>query len=166
MTPPMWGRSPRSRSATISTRSRRATVAAGARVLLAGGPRPGRGWFYEPAVLAEIPPGSPAHDDELFGSGREPFPAPPIPMMHFASPTTRATAWRGGVDHRSRRGGAMRARAGGRYGGRERHGGVRCPRTVWRRQDGRDTDASSASFGLREFVNIKTVRQQSRGFAG
>ena len=43
------------------------TVQMGARVLL-GGKRPNRaGNFFEPTVLADIPKGSPALDDELFG---------------------------------------------------------------------------------------------------
>jgi succinate-semialdehyde dehydrogenase/glutarate-semialdehyde dehydrogenase len=44
-----------------------ASIAAGAR-LLCGGRVPGRaGFFYEPTVLADARPGSPAHDEELFG---------------------------------------------------------------------------------------------------
>ena len=31
-------------------------VAKGATVLTGGGPRPGRGWFYQPTVLADVPP--------------------------------------------------------------------------------------------------------------
>jgi succinate-semialdehyde dehydrogenase/glutarate-semialdehyde dehydrogenase len=45
----------------------RTTIEMGARVL-AGGKRADRkGNFYEPTVLADIPPGSPAADDEMFG---------------------------------------------------------------------------------------------------
>jgi succinate-semialdehyde dehydrogenase/glutarate-semialdehyde dehydrogenase len=44
-----------------------ATIAMGARVLI-GGKRPERtGNFFEPTVLVDIPKGSPAWDDELFG---------------------------------------------------------------------------------------------------
>jgi succinate-semialdehyde dehydrogenase / glutarate-semialdehyde dehydrogenase len=43
------------------------TVEMGAQLLL-GGKRPaGPGFFFPPTVLADIPPGSPAHKDELFG---------------------------------------------------------------------------------------------------
>ncbi|MDU7523592.1 MAG: NAD-dependent succinate-semialdehyde dehydrogenase [Roseomonas mucosa] len=43
------------------------SVAKGARVLV-GGKVPDRtGWFYPATVLADVAPGQPAHDDELFG---------------------------------------------------------------------------------------------------
>ncbi len=45
----------------------RDTVSAGARVLTGGRPIDRRGWFYEPTVLVDIPAGSPAHRDEIFG---------------------------------------------------------------------------------------------------
>jgi succinate-semialdehyde dehydrogenase/glutarate-semialdehyde dehydrogenase len=45
----------------------RQTVAAGARVLCGGKRIPGKGNFYEPTVLANIPKESPAHRDEMFG---------------------------------------------------------------------------------------------------
>jgi succinate-semialdehyde dehydrogenase / glutarate-semialdehyde dehydrogenase len=41
------------------------TVARGARVLLGGQRRDGN--YFDPTVLTDIPPGSPAYDDELFG---------------------------------------------------------------------------------------------------
>jgi succinate-semialdehyde dehydrogenase/glutarate-semialdehyde dehydrogenase len=45
----------------------RETVALGARVLIGGkAPEPGSA-FFEPTVLADIPKGSPAYSDELFG---------------------------------------------------------------------------------------------------
>jgi succinate-semialdehyde dehydrogenase / glutarate-semialdehyde dehydrogenase len=45
----------------------RRTLAGGAR-LLCGGRAPDRaGWFYEPTVIADIPPASPARCEELFG---------------------------------------------------------------------------------------------------
>ena len=45
----------------------RDTVAAGARLLTGGEPLPGPGNFYPPTVLTDIPDGSPAHREELFG---------------------------------------------------------------------------------------------------
>jgi succinate-semialdehyde dehydrogenase/glutarate-semialdehyde dehydrogenase len=45
----------------------RETVAAGAEVLCGGERLPRRGWYYMPTVLARVPPGSPAADEELFG---------------------------------------------------------------------------------------------------
>ncbi len=44
-----------------------ATVAAGARVLTGGHRRPGPGNYFEPTVLVDIPKGSPAYGEELFG---------------------------------------------------------------------------------------------------
>jgi succinate-semialdehyde dehydrogenase/glutarate-semialdehyde dehydrogenase len=43
------------------------TVKMGARVLLGGRRLAGPGYFFEPTVLANIPPGSPADREELFG---------------------------------------------------------------------------------------------------
>jgi succinate-semialdehyde dehydrogenase/glutarate-semialdehyde dehydrogenase len=45
----------------------RDTVSAGARVLTGGNPIDRTGWFFEPTVLTDIPEGSPAHRDEIFG---------------------------------------------------------------------------------------------------
>jgi succinate-semialdehyde dehydrogenase/glutarate-semialdehyde dehydrogenase len=44
-----------------------ATVKAGAKVLAGGKSISGKGAFYEPTVLTDIPQNSPAHSDELFG---------------------------------------------------------------------------------------------------
>ena len=43
------------------------TIKMGARVLLGGKRADRKGNFFEPTVLADIPEGSPAHNDELFG---------------------------------------------------------------------------------------------------
>jgi succinate-semialdehyde dehydrogenase / glutarate-semialdehyde dehydrogenase len=43
------------------------TVQMGARVLLGGHRIKGKGYFFQPTVLADIPNGSPAQNDELFG---------------------------------------------------------------------------------------------------
>ena len=43
------------------------TVKAGAKVLTGGHPLPGEGNFYEPTVLTNVPKGSPAYSEELFG---------------------------------------------------------------------------------------------------
>jgi succinate-semialdehyde dehydrogenase / glutarate-semialdehyde dehydrogenase len=43
------------------------SVRRGARTLTGGTPIDGPGWFYQPTVLADIAPDSPAHRDELFG---------------------------------------------------------------------------------------------------
>jgi succinate-semialdehyde dehydrogenase/glutarate-semialdehyde dehydrogenase len=43
------------------------TIALGGRLLTGGQPLEGPGFYYPPTVLAEIPAGSPAADDEIFG---------------------------------------------------------------------------------------------------
>src|SRR5215467_3254823 len=43
------------------------SVAAGARVALGGKARDGKGWFYEPTVLVDVPADSPAFREETFG---------------------------------------------------------------------------------------------------
>jgi succinate-semialdehyde dehydrogenase/glutarate-semialdehyde dehydrogenase len=43
------------------------SVAAGARVVVGGTPLRGRGFFYPATLLADVPPGTPAYRDELFG---------------------------------------------------------------------------------------------------
>jgi succinate-semialdehyde dehydrogenase/glutarate-semialdehyde dehydrogenase len=43
------------------------TVKAGAKVLTGGHPLPRKGNFYEPTVLTNVPKGSPAYSEELFG---------------------------------------------------------------------------------------------------
>jgi succinate-semialdehyde dehydrogenase/glutarate-semialdehyde dehydrogenase len=43
------------------------SIKAGAKAVLGGKPMAGKGWFYPPTVLTEIPKGSPADVDELFG---------------------------------------------------------------------------------------------------
>jgi succinate-semialdehyde dehydrogenase / glutarate-semialdehyde dehydrogenase len=43
------------------------SVAKGARLMLGGEVPPGRGSFYPPTVLADVKPGMPAYEEELFG---------------------------------------------------------------------------------------------------
>jgi len=44
-----------------------ASVGAGARLLAGGRRLEGPGWFYAPTVLADVAPGMPAYDEEIFG---------------------------------------------------------------------------------------------------
>ncbi len=43
------------------------SVRMGARVLLGGSPQEGKGSYYPPTLLADLKPGMPAYDEELFG---------------------------------------------------------------------------------------------------
>jgi succinate-semialdehyde dehydrogenase/glutarate-semialdehyde dehydrogenase len=45
----------------------KASVAAGARVLVGGGPRPGKGHYFAPTLLTGVRPGMPVFDQETFG---------------------------------------------------------------------------------------------------
>jgi len=45
----------------------RASIEQGAKLLLGGEVPPGKGAYYPPTVLADVKPGMPAYDDELFG---------------------------------------------------------------------------------------------------
>ncbi|MCV5533892.1 aldehyde dehydrogenase family protein, partial [Escherichia coli] len=45
----------------------RRSVEAGAKVLTGGKPLDGPGYFYPPTVLTDIPEGTPARDEEIFG---------------------------------------------------------------------------------------------------
>jgi acyl-CoA reductase-like NAD-dependent aldehyde dehydrogenase len=53
----------------------RQSVARGARTVLAGGPRPGAGNYFEPVILTGISGDSPAACEELFGPAASVFPA-------------------------------------------------------------------------------------------
>lgn len=44
-----------------------ASVKAGARLVTGGRRVPGKGWFYAPTALADIPPAAPAYREEVFG---------------------------------------------------------------------------------------------------
>ena len=133
------------------------SVAAGARLLTGGGPRPGAGNFYQPTVLADIPPGSPAHDDELFG---------PVASLFRASSPDHALALANDSAFGLAASVWTQDRAEGRRFAEELATGTvfindmvaSDPRFpfggIKRSGHGRELGA----YGLREFVNVKTVR--------
>ncbi len=43
------------------------SIALGAKALTGGGPIDGPGTFYQPTILVDVKPGMPAYDEELFG---------------------------------------------------------------------------------------------------
>lgn len=133
----------------------RASVKKGARVLLGGKPIKGQGYYFQPTVLDRVRPGMPAFDEELFG---------PVAAVIMARDARDAAA----LANRSRYGlGAMlwtQSRRGEamaeliesglvfineylRSDPRLPFGGVK--KSGYGRELG--------SYGIKEFVNIKTV---------
>jgi len=133
------------------------SVAAGA-TLLGGGRRlPGPGYYYEPTVLSEPPPGAPARDDEVFG---------PVAALFRARDTDEALALANATPFGLGASVWTRDRAEAERAARELEAGsvfvngmvVSDPSFpfggVKRSGYGRELGL----FGLREFVNVKTVR--------
>ena len=135
----------------------RASVAKGARVLTGGRKLEGEGWFYAPTVLADIPPGAPAARDELFGPVASVFKARDLAdAIEIANGTSfglGASAWTRDNAERDRfvaeiESGLLFINGMVASDSRLPFGGVR--NSGFGRELG--------EFGIREFVNIKTVR--------
>ena len=135
----------------------RASVRQGARLLLGGRAPPGPGWFYPPTVLTGVRPGMPAHDDELFGPV-----AAIVPVRDEAAALAAANAAPFGlgaaVFTRDRRRGRRLAidelEAGLVFVNEQVRSEPALPfGGVKQSGFGRELGA----WGLREFVNIKTV---------
>jgi succinate-semialdehyde dehydrogenase/glutarate-semialdehyde dehydrogenase len=136
----------------------RETVSRGAEVLLGANPLPGPGWYYAPTVLTDIPPGSPARELELFGPVASIFRVPSvdaaIALANDSPFGLGASAWT--TDPVEAEQFARGLEAGsvfinGMVASDPRYpfGGVK--------QSGYGRELGS--WGLREFVNIKTVRR-------
>jgi succinate-semialdehyde dehydrogenase/glutarate-semialdehyde dehydrogenase len=133
------------------------SVGMGGKVLTGGRPRAGAGWFYEPTVMADPPRGAPILAEETFG---------PVAAVIRARDTTHAIEL--GNDSQFGLGAAVWTRdaAEARRLATELEAGTvvingmvasdaRLPfGGVKRSGYGREL----AVFGLREFVNIKTIR--------
>ncbi len=134
----------------------RSTIEAGARALVGGKKRPGKGHFFEPTVLVDVPPGSAALEEELFG------PVAPVVVVRDA-------------DHAVELANASRFGLGGNLWTRDI---ARAKRLVRQLASGsvfvNGMTASDprlpfggikksgygrelAAYGIREFVNVKTV---------
>ena len=136
----------------------RETISRGAEVLLGGAPIAGPGWFYQPTVLADIPRGSPAREQELFGPVASIFRVPSIDAaIALANDTVfglGASAWTTDSVESERFAKGLDAGSvfiNGMVASDPRYpfGGVK--------QSGYGRELGA--FGLREFTNIKTVRR-------
>jgi succinate-semialdehyde dehydrogenase/glutarate-semialdehyde dehydrogenase len=135
----------------------RKTVAAGAHVLTGGKPLGGDGYYYQPTVLVDIPEGSPADDEELFGPVASVWKAHDIDEAIQIANSTRfglgSSVWTNDYDEIERFvadieagmvfvNGMVASEATLPFGGVKSSG------------YGREL----GEFGIREFVNIKTVK--------
>ena len=141
------------------------SVRRGARVLTGGKRRPGPGNFYEPTVLTDIPVDSPAYREEMFGPVASVFRVRDIDeAIRIANDTDfglAAAAWTrdsAEVDRFSRDLEAGTVFINGMVASDPRFpfGGVK--HSGYGRELG--------PWGLREFVNVKTVRRQSAPATG
>ena len=134
----------------------RKSVEAGARVLTGGEPMEGLGNFYPPTVLTDIPKSSPAYVEEIFGPVASLFRAKDIDeAIALANDTTfglSSSSWTDDPDERERF--VNEIEAGMVYINRMTEstpevpfGGVK--NSVYGRE--------LSVFGIREFVNAKTV---------
>jgi succinate-semialdehyde dehydrogenase / glutarate-semialdehyde dehydrogenase len=135
----------------------RESVAAGARVLTGGKKLDRKGFFYAPTVLADIPSSAPAADQELFGPVASVFRAKDLDdAIRIANGTTfglGASAWTNDESERDRfvrdiESGLLFINGMVASDPRLPFGGVK--NSGFGRELG--------EFGIREFVNIKSVR--------
>jgi len=135
----------------------KASVAAGARLATGGQKLEGEGFFYAPTVLTDIPPNAPAAREELFGPVASVFKAKDLAdAIRIANGTSfglGASAWTRDAAERDRfvaeiESGLLFINGMVASDPRLPFGGVK------NSGFGREL----AEFGIREFVNIKSVR--------
>ena len=135
----------------------RESVKHGARVLTGGQARQGKGFFYEPTVLTDIAADSPAYRDETFGPLASLFRARDIDEAIRIANGTRfglgASAW-------TNEGAEARQFAADLEAGSVFINGMVAsdPRFPFGGVKASGYGRELSAYGLREFVNIKTVR--------
>ncbi|MEO8276784.1 MAG: NAD-dependent succinate-semialdehyde dehydrogenase [Thermoanaerobaculia bacterium] len=132
------------------------SVAAGATLLLGGRKAEGPGYFYPPTVLTDPVPGSPAWDDELFGPVATVFRVhdldEAIALANHKVFGLGASAWTNDRAEQARL--AVELEAGSVFLNGMVKSDPRLPFGGIKRSGfGREL----ASFGIREFVNVKSV---------
>ncbi len=134
-----------------------ASVEAGAKLLTGGEPVSGAGYFYQPSILTDIPTQAPAYSDELFGPVASLFHVPDLESAIVLANGSRyglgASVWTSDPDEAERC--AQKLDCGSVFVNgivasdpRFPFGGVKA--SGYGRELG--------LWGLREFVNAKTVR--------
>lgn len=133
------------------------TASAGAKILVGGKPIPGDGFFYEPTVIVDVPDGSPAAQEELFGPVASVFRARDVRHAIEIANATRfglgASAWTNDAAEqklfvREIESGVVFINEMVASDARLPFGGVK--------SSGYGRELSDV--GIREFVNVKTVR--------
>ncbi|HET7631496.1 MAG TPA: NAD-dependent succinate-semialdehyde dehydrogenase [Gemmatimonadaceae bacterium] len=133
------------------------SVSLGARVRCGGARIEGPGYYFQPTVLTDVPTDSPAYRDELFGPVASVFVVPDIDHAIRVANDTRfglgASAWTSDADEAARfardlDAGSVFINAMVASDPRFPFGGVKA--------SGYGRELSG--YGLREFVNVKTVR--------
>jgi succinate-semialdehyde dehydrogenase/glutarate-semialdehyde dehydrogenase len=140
------------------------SVRRGAKVLTGGRPKAGAGFYYEPTVLVDVPADSPAYREEVFGPVAALLRARDIDDAIRIANSTRfglgASAWT--TEGTEARKFARELQAGSVF----INGMVASdPRFPFGGVKASGYGRELSEFGLREFVNIKTVRMTGNGKA-
>jgi len=140
----------------------RESVARGARVELGGRPLDGPGYFFSPTILSNVKPGMPVYDEEVFGPVAGVIKATDDKdAVHIANDNRYglgASVWTDDLDKAIRLVGHIEA------GMVFVNGLVKSdPRLPFGGVKASGYGRELGSYGIREFVNIKTVWVEGRG---